>query len=68
MTCIYAWTAMTQQSYPDYVSVNERNGGVEITVRSPAKDGVCGQSAASTITKDEALDLARAILEKYGTL
>lgn len=57
-------------SYPQYVSVNETSvAAVEVTVRSPAgADGCCGATAAAVLSKDEALELARSILEKYGTL
>lgn len=64
---IFARTALTPV-YPQYVSINERGGGVEITVRSPASGQACGPSAAATISKDEALEMARAILHQYGTL
>jgi hypothetical protein len=61
---IYAYTAPSS-NYPPYISINRTdNGGVSITVRSPAKDdGACGDSAMITLTQDEFSELAR---KAYG--
>jgi hypothetical protein len=47
---IFALTAPTSQ-YPPYISINEtKDGLVEITVRTEAKDGTCGNCALIAIT------------------
>lgn len=49
---ITAYTA-PGATYPEYVSINERDGQVEITVRAPATaDGQCGVTAAMKMTWD----------------
>jgi len=41
-------------TYPPYVSINEREGQVEITVRSPiTPEGNCGPTAAMSMSRDE---------------
>lgn len=70
---IYANTAL-DSPYPAYVSVNfpfDARGGsdhtttdtVEITVRSPGKQGLCGDVAMMPLTKLEARKMAQAILD-----
>lgn len=47
-------------SYPAYVSINERDGQVEITVRSPADaDGNCGSTSAMKLSPHEFAGLIR---------
>lgn len=43
-----------EHPYPAYVSINERDSMVEITVRSPIQsDGQCGSVSAMSMTREE---------------
>ncbi len=51
-------------NYPEFISINEENGIVEIIVRSPAnKDGSCGTTASIKLSRVEFAELKKAILE-----
>jgi hypothetical protein len=71
MTNIFAYTAIGA-TYPEFISVNTVDGAdappgkdVSIQVRSSAyPDGMCGQSGAIEISREQAIELARAILER----
>lgn len=57
-TNIFAYTA-PGANYPEFLSINLVEGGsVELTVRSPAKDGVCGNAATVTLSPKEFYQLA----------
>ena len=58
---LYAYTSPAA-SYPEYISVNTREGKVAITVRSPAKeDGSVGNLAEILLTQEQAAELANAL-------
>lgn len=66
---IYAYTALSPE-YPQYLSVNERGGAVEVTVRGPKKvageDGEYtspGDTVAIALTREQATDLYRSLSE-----
>lgn len=57
MTNIFAYTQTGyQHTYPGYVSVNDREGLLELSVRAPGK----AEAGSMTLTKDQ----ARTLLEK----
>lgn len=65
---IFAYTA-PGADFPEYISINDRNGMVEITVRSPKMDrervpdeALYSGVACMALSKDQAVDLARALL------
>lgn len=48
--------------YPPYISINETDAGVEITVRAERKeDGSCGEMVSMTISSEEFQALVREI-------
>jgi hypothetical protein len=56
---IFAYTA-PGGNYPEYISVNtddEKN--VMFTVRGPAKNGVCGDTACVLLSQEQVQSLAR---------
>lgn len=53
-TNIAAFTAVKYEGYyPPYISINEVDGAVEITIRSPEKNGAVGAEAAITLSREE---------------
>lgn len=51
--CLAAFTPAVLP-YPPYVSINQEDGEVEITVRAPAnEDGSCGRGASMKMTTRE---------------
>ncbi len=51
---IAAFTATKYEGYyPPYISINEVDGAVEITIRSPEKDGAEGSHGTITLSKEE---------------
>jgi hypothetical protein len=53
-TNIAAFTATKYEGYyPPYISINEVDGLVEITIRSPEKDGAEGSHGVITLSKEE---------------
>lgn len=61
---LYAYTELTCESYPGYVSINERQGGVCITVREPGQLGL--KSASLTISRPQARAMAELLLLKLA--
>lgn len=58
---IYAYTP-PDSPYPEYLSVNENEGRIEVTVRSPCTDGVAeGQTASMALPRSEVEVLRRAL-------
>jgi hypothetical protein len=63
---IFAFT-VPSGAFPEYLSVNDRNGKVEVTVRGPSKHLgewiECGNCAAISITYEQAAALAEALVK-----
>lgn len=58
---LYAYTSPSA-SYPEYISVNTREGKIAITVRSPAKeDGSVGNLAEIVLTPEQAAEMVLAL-------
>lgn len=58
-TNVYAYTA-PGSNYPEYISINRTSDGMEITVRSHAKqDGACGDTASIILSNEEYANLVR---------
>jgi hypothetical protein len=60
---IFAHTA-PGSSYPEFLSVNEQDGNIEVTVRSPASGDVEGTQATMTLPRDAAKELYRSMLRE----
>lgn len=64
---VFAWTDPTTGSYPPFVSVNLDNAGeLEITVRSPPRDGRDGATAGAVLPADQGRELMRALVALYA--
>lgn len=50
---IFAWTAPPGAAYPEYISINDRDGNVEITVRSPSVGARCGDVGCIVLPPEE---------------
>lgn len=66
-TCLYADTGRSQ-GYPEYISLNERDGVVTLTIRGPAKDpnaerpfADAGDTVVITLDYARQLGLGRAL-------
>ena len=56
---IFAYTALGS-NYPEYISVNTDEGqDIMLTVRGPAKNGVCGDTACVLLSQEQVQSLAR---------
>lgn len=60
MKNLYAFTSL-ETVYPPYISVNADESVVEVTVRSQALDGKCGDTATIRLTWAQAAQLAEAL-------
>jgi hypothetical protein len=66
---VFAWTETVQ--FPQYISINERGGRIEITVRAPEKPldpeynslMACGETATMTIPRNILDELAKSVTE-----
>ena len=64
---VFAYTDVSTASYPEYVSVNEREGKLMVTVRGPAvKHGEIvwpGHATEMRLPRGQAAAMGRALLE-----
>lgn len=61
MKPIYAHTA-PGSNYPEYLSINDVNGEIKVTVRSPATGNECGAGATMTLPRDQIPALVERLL------
>lgn len=63
---VFAFT-VPEGVYPEYVSINDTGDGmIDFAVRSPRDGERCGVTAAMKMPPAQAVEMARAILAKYG--
>lgn len=61
---IAAFTATSYEGYyPPYISINDVDGAVQISVRAAEKDGVAGAYAYITLTKKEFASFVAALVQ-----
>lgn len=63
---IFAYTAPTGIGYPEYLSINERDGEITVTVRGPIRDDrSCGETVDMTLPHDEMRTLYHKLRTKF---
>ena len=63
---IFAHTDPSQGSYPEYISINERDGRVQITVRGPRAGDREGPTATMALPREKVPELSAALRELHS--